>query len=87
MRKFRNNKSNKNQGIQTIFGQHSVKAALQNDKRENIELIISKNQTNFAKKYEANIQKITNLPQNEFTRRFGNENTTQGVVLLSRIHI
>ena len=35
MSKFRNNKSNKNQGIHTIFGQHSVKAALQNDKREN----------------------------------------------------
>ena len=49
MSKFRNNKSNKNQGIHTIFGQHSVKAALKNDKRENIELIISKNQTNFAK--------------------------------------
>ena len=39
MNKFRNNKSNKNQGIHTIFGQHSVKAALQNDKREHIELI------------------------------------------------
>ena len=44
MTKFRNIKSNKNQGIHTIFGQHSVKAALQNDKREHIELIISKNQ-------------------------------------------
>ena len=52
MTKFRNNKSIKNQGIHTIFGQHSVKAALQNDKREHIELIISKNQTNFSKKYE-----------------------------------
>ena len=49
MTKFRNNKSNKNQGIHTIFGQHSVKAALQNDKREHIELIISKNHINFAK--------------------------------------
>ena len=38
MSKFRNNKTNKNQGIQTIFGQHSVKAALQNNKREHIEL-------------------------------------------------
>ena len=84
MSKFRNNKPNKNQGIHTIFGQHSVKAALKNDKRENIELIISKNQTNFAKKYESNIQKITILPQNEFTRRFGNENTTQGVVLKTK---
>ena len=55
-----------------------------NDKRENIELIISKNQTNFAKKYESKIQKITILPQNEFTRRFGNENTTQGVVLKTK---
>ena len=42
MTKFRNNKSNKNQGIHTIFGQHSVKAALQNDKREHIELILVK---------------------------------------------
>ena len=84
MTKFRNNKSNKNQGIHTIFGQHSVKAALQNDKREHIELIISKNQTNFIKKYESKIQKITILPQNEFTRRFGNENTTQGVVLKTK---
>ena len=58
MSKFRNSKSNKNQGIHTIFGQHSVKAALQNDKREHIELIISKNQTNFTKNYESKIQKI-----------------------------
>ena len=72
MTKFRNNKSNKNQGIHTIFGQHSVKAALQNDKREHIELIISKNQINFSKKYESKIQKITILPQNEFSRRFPN---------------
>ena len=84
MSKFKNNKSNKNQGIHTIFGQHSVKAALQNDKREHIELIVSKNQINFAKKYESKIQKITILPQNEFTRRFGNENTTQGLVLKTK---
>ena len=81
MSKFRNNKNNKNPGIHTIFGQHSVKAAIQNDKREKIELIISKNQINFAKKYESKMQKITILPKNEFIKRFGNENTTQGVVL------
>jgi len=84
MSKFKNNKSNKNLGIHTIFGQHSVKAALQKDKRKHIELIISKNHINFAKKYESKIQKITILPQNEFTRRFGNENTTQGVVLKTK---
>ena len=84
MSKFRNNKSNKNQGIHTIFGQHSVKAALQNDKREHIELIISKNHINFLKKYESKIQKINILPQNEFTRRFGNENTTQVLVLKTK---
>ena len=39
MSKFKNNKSNKNQGIHTIFGQHSVKAALKNDKREHICLL------------------------------------------------
>ena len=58
MSKFRNNNSNKNQGIQTIFGQHSVKAALQNDKREHIELIINRNHIDFAKKYESKIKKI-----------------------------
>ena len=84
MTKFRNNKSNKNQGIHTIFGQHSVKAALQNDNREHIELLISKNHISFGKKYESKIQKITILPQNEFTRRFGNENTTQGLVLKTK---
>ena len=84
MTKFRNNKPNKNQGIHTIFGQHSVRSALQNDKREHIELIISKYQMNFAKKYESKIQKITILTQKEFTRRFGNENTTQGVVLKTK---
>ena len=84
MSKFRNNKTIKNQGIQTIFGQHSVKAALQNDKREHIELMISKNQVNFAKKYESKIQKISILPQNEFTRRFENDNTTQVEVLKTR---
>ena len=81
MSKFRHNKSNKNQGIHTIIGQNSVKAALQNDKREHIELIISKNHIKIAKKYESKIQKISILPQNEFIRRFGSENTTQGVVL------
>ena len=84
MIKYKNNITNKNQGIQTIFGLHSVKAAIQNDKREQIELIISKNQINFAKKHESKIQKITILPQNEFIKRFGNENTTQGVVLKTK---
>ena len=34
--------------------------------------------------WSKNIQKITILPQNEFTRRFGNEKTTQGVVLKTK---
>ena len=84
MSKFRNNKSKKNQGFHTIFGQHSVKAALQNDKRAHIEFLISENHINFSKKYESKVQKITILPPNEFTRRFGNENTTQGVILKTK---
>ena len=40
MSKFRNNKTNKNRGNITIFGQHSVIAAIKNDEREKIELII-----------------------------------------------
>ena len=84
MTKFRNNKSDKNQGIQTIFGQHSVKAAVQNDEREHIELIISKNHLNLTKEYESKIQKITVLNQNEFLKRFGNDNNTQGIVLKTK---
>ena len=84
MSKFKNKKTNKNQGIHTIFGQHSVKAAIQNENREKIELIISKNHINLAKKYESKVKKITTLPQNEFTKRFGNENTTQGIVLKTK---
>ena len=80
----RNNKIKKNQGFQTIFGQHSVKAAIQNDKREQIELIISKNQLNLAKEYESKIQKIVILPQNEFIKRFGSDNATQGIVLITK---
>ncbi len=84
MSKFRNKKTNKNQGIHTIFGQHSVKAAIQNDKREKIELIISRNQIDLAKKFESKVQKITILHQNEFIKKFGNENTTQGIVLKTK---
>ena len=58
MSKFRNNKTNKNQGIHTIFGQHSVKAAIQNEKRDKIELIISKNQINFAKNLNLRYKKL-----------------------------
>ena len=84
MSKFKNKETNKNQGIHTIFGQHSVKAAIQNEKREQIELIISKNHFNLVKKYESKVKKITILSQNEFIKRFGNENTTQGIVLKTK---
>ena len=76
MTKFRNNKPNKNQGIHTIFGQHSVKAALQNDKREHIELIIGKNQINFAKKYESRLH-ILHISTEKELALFSNKQSLQ----------
>tara|TARA_B100000674_G_C37678794_1_gene840518 strand:+ start:99 stop:860 length:762 start_codon:yes stop_codon:yes gene_type:complete len=84
MTKFKLNKTSENKGIQTIFGLHSVKAAIENNKRELVELIINKNHINLAKKFEFKIKKITILPQKEFTKKFGNEYSTQGIVLKTK---
>ena len=38
MSKFKNKKTNKSQGIHTIFGQHSVKAAIQMKRESKLSL-------------------------------------------------
>ena len=47
--------------IQIIYGLHSVKAALENEKREHDELLINENHSNLAKKYQSKIKKKYSL--------------------------
>ena len=64
-----------------IYGVHAVKAALLNNKRQHYELLISENYKKFANNYSSKIKKITFLDQKEFKKLFGNEKSTQGIVL------
>tara|TARA_B100002052_G_scaffold112903_1_gene104067 strand:- start:223 stop:954 length:732 start_codon:yes stop_codon:yes gene_type:complete len=69
---------------QTIFGLHSVKAALLNKKRRHIELIVNENHRDFAKKFQGKIKKISIIDHKEFKRKYGGEQSTQGVVLKTK---
>ena len=69
---------------QTIYGLHSVKAALANEKREHDELLINENHINLAKKYQSKIKKIKILNQKDFKKLYGTEKSTQGIVLRTR---
>ncbi len=66
---------------QTIYGIHSVKAALLNEKREHQELILHENHRNLVEKFKSKIVKISVLNKKEFKKRYGNEHSTQGMVL------
>ena len=66
---------------QTIYGLHSVRAALLNKKRINDELIITENHKILEKKYQYKIKKIKILKSQDFKKNFGGEHTTQGIVL------
>ena len=67
--------------IQVIYGLHSVKAALLNDKRVHEELIIHENHQNLAEKYRSKIRNIKILDNKDFKKLYGGEQTTQGIVL------
>ena len=54
---------------QTIYGLHSVKAALINDRRRNEELIISENLREFSIKYQNKVKKIRILKPHEFKKK------------------
>ena len=81
MAKFNRQKSRKSNINHIIYGLHSVKAALLNKKREHLELIVNENQRNFAKKYDQKIKKIRILDNKDFKQKYGNDQTTQGIVL------
>ena len=69
---------NKNQ---LIYGYHAVKAALKNTNRSHDELLISENNTKLAHKFKSIVKKISILELKEFRRFFGDEKSTQGIVL------
>ena len=83
MVKINRQKTEKTNKKHIIYGLHSVTAALLNKKRDHQELIVSENQRNFAKIYSQKVKKITVLDNRDFRQRFGDENNTQGVVLLT----
>ena len=66
---------------QTIYGFHSVRAALINKKRINDELIITENHRVLGEKYQHKIKKIKILKPQDFKKNYGAEHTTQGIVL------
>ena len=71
----------KNRGFQEIYGLHAVRAALENPKRENIQLNIIKKHSDFSMKYSKKVQNIKIYESRDFYKIFGNENVNQGIVL------
>ena len=63
---------------------HAVKAALLNDKRVLEELFITENYQNLAQKYHSKIKKINLLDQKEFKKLYGDNDSTQGIVLKTK---
>ncbi len=76
-------KLSKTKKNQLIFGIHSVKAALLNKKRRHNELILQENVRFPLEKFKTKIEKITFLDQNTFKKLYGNQHSTQGVVLIT----
>ncbi len=77
------NKINKNQ---LIFGNHSVEAALLNDKRTHNELILHENTSFPIEKYKSKIKKVKFLDHKQFKKQYGNQQSTQGIVLKTSEH-
>ena len=79
-KKFSKNQD-KTQKYQVIFGIHSVKAALLNEKREHNELILQENISFPLDKFKSKVKKIKFLDQKTFKKLYGNQQSTQGIVL------
>ena len=79
-KKFSKNQD-KTQKNQVIFGIHSVKAALLNEKREHCELILQENISFPLDKFKSKVKKIKFLDQKTFKKLYGNQQSTQGIVL------
>jgi len=74
-------KQDKTQKNQVIFGIHSVKAALLNEKRVHNELILQENISFPLDKFKSKVKKIKFLDQKTFKKLYGNQQSTQGIVL------
>ena len=74
-------KQDKTPKNQVIFGIHSVKAALLNEKREHNELILQENISFPLDKFKSKVKKIKFLDQKTFKKLYGNQQSTQGIVL------
>ena len=82
MNSFKSKKKPKNTDFIEIFGLHSVKAALNNNRRNHEKLVISdSNKRLISQKIEHSIKKIVKLPKKEFDRIYGNEKNHQGIIL------
>jgi 23S rRNA (guanosine2251-2'-O)-methyltransferase len=66
---------------QVIFGFHSVLAALINEKRIKNELILQENTAFPVENFKSKINKIKYFDKKKFRKLFGNDQTTQGIVL------
>ena len=74
-------KQDKTPKNQVIFGIHSVKAALLNEKRVHSELILQENISFPLDKFKSKVKKIKFLDQKIFKKLYGNQQSTQGIVL------
>ena len=83
MSKKNTKNSNKISKNQVIYGIHSVRAALLNKKRVHNELILQENINFPLEKFKSKIKKIKYLEQKQFKKLYGNEQSTQGIVLIT----
>ena len=82
MNNLKGKKKPKNRDFIEIFGIHSVKAAIKNNKRNHEELVISYNSEKIiSQKMRDSVKKIVKLPKNEFNKIYGNEKNHQGIIL------
>ena len=83
MGKKYNKNPNKIVKNQVIFGIHSVRAALLNKKRIHNELILQENINFPIEQFKSKIKKIKFIDQKQFKKLYGNEQSTQGIVLIT----
>ena len=84
MSKKYSKKQDKTKKNQLIFGIHSVIAALLNEKRIHKELILQENINFPLERFKSRIKNIKYLDQKAFKKIYGNQQTTQGVVLITQ---
>lgn len=72
----------KNSSLLNIYGYHSVKAALKNDKRRKKRLILNPTSAeNYYDEFKGKIEEIIIIPQKEFKNKYSKDENTQGIVL------